>query len=82
MEALESDFEANRLHTCKHVEPVRTWLGKRRRPLPEAHAKASMRGHVYLYFGERVEPRLFGVPRGQGAIELRAWHRGSAWKQS
>ena len=66
------DFEANRLHTCKHVERVRTYLRRRRKPLPRAYLRASRRPRVYLHFGEIVEPRLFGTPKGRGAPALRA----------
>ncbi len=60
------DFEANRLHTCKHVERVRGQL--RRAPgLPAAHRHAASRPRVYLHFGEIVEPRLFGTPAGPGS---------------
>jgi hypothetical protein len=54
------DFEANRLHTCKHVERVRAWL--RQTPVPPAFAAAAARPRVYLRFGEIVEPHLFGAP--------------------
>ncbi|MBK7975678.1 MAG: DEAD/DEAH box helicase [Deltaproteobacteria bacterium] len=61
------DFEANRLHTCKHVERVRAHLGSKRTRLPAPHVTAAERGAVYLHFGEIVEPCLWGVPRGPGS---------------
>ena len=61
------DFEANRLHTCKHVERVRVWLGSPRARLPLEHQREAKRSRVYLHFGDVVEPRLFGRPRGPGA---------------
>lgn len=63
------DFEANRLHTCKHVERVRRYLARAR--LPRAFREAASRARVYLHFGESVEPRLYGVPSGRGARALR-----------
>jgi superfamily II DNA or RNA helicase len=65
------DFEANRLHTCKHVERVRTFLRRRRKPLPRAFARAARKPRVFLHFGEMVEPRLFGTPKGRGAPMVR-----------
>ena len=64
------DFEANRLHTCKHVERVRRYL--RRGRLPRSHRKAAERPRVYLHFGEVIEPRLLGRPSGRGAPAVRA----------
>lgn len=63
------DFEANRLHTCKHVERVRSYLARAR--LPRAFREVAARARVYLHFGESVEPRLFGTPRGRGSRALR-----------
>lgn len=65
------DFEANRLHTCKHVERVRLWLDRSTPAWARGHRAASDRPRVYLHFGEVVEPRLFGRPRGSGAATLR-----------
>ncbi len=64
------DFEANRLHTCKHVERVRTWLGSSRSRLPNEHQREARRPRIYLHFGDVVEPRLFGRPRGGDATVL------------
>jgi hypothetical protein len=61
------DFEANGLHTCKHVERVRTWLGSARSRLALEHRRQALRSRVYLHFGEVIEPRLFGRPRGASA---------------
>jgi len=61
------DFEANRLHTCKHVERVRAWLTSPRSRLPRAFRQDAELPRVYLHFGEVVEPRLFGRPAGRGA---------------
>ncbi len=66
------DFEANRLHTCKHVERVHAWLGSARSRLPLEHRREAQRPRVYLHFGEVVEPRLFGRPRGPGAAAVQA----------
>jgi superfamily II DNA or RNA helicase len=66
------DFEANRLHTCKHVERVRVWLDRSAPAWLRGHRDAAERPRVYLYFGEIVEPRLFGRPRGPGADIPRA----------
>ncbi|MBI2893871.1 MAG: SWIM zinc finger family protein [Deltaproteobacteria bacterium] len=64
------DFEANRLHTCKHVERVRRLLATAR--LPQAHRAASMRPRIYLHYGEVVEPRLLGGrPTGVGSAAVR-----------
>jgi len=65
------DFEANRLHTCKHVERIRIYLRNRRTKLTPAFKRAVMRPRIYLHFGEVVEPRLFGQPRGRGAPLVR-----------
>lgn len=65
------DFEANRLHTCKHVERVRTWLGSPRSQIPPGHHRDAIRPRIYLHFGEVVEPRLFGCPKGSGARTVR-----------
>ncbi len=54
------DFEANRLHACKHVERVRLTLAAGGMTLPAAHVEAARRPRVYLHFGEAVEPRWFG----------------------
>ncbi len=64
------DFEANRLHTCKHVERVRTYLRSPRTELPRAAKERSEQARVYLHFGEVVEPRLFGRARGRGSRSL------------
>ncbi|MBI4169718.1 MAG: DEAD/DEAH box helicase [Acidobacteria bacterium] len=66
------DFEANRLHTCKHVERARTCLRSPRSALGPAARRAAMRARIYLHFGELVEPRLFGSPAGRGAAAVRA----------
>ena len=65
------DFEANRLHTCKHVERVRAWLGSPRSRLPREHRRGAERPRIYLHFGEIVEPHLFGRPEGPGALAAR-----------
>ena len=65
------DFEANRLHTCKHVERVRAFLGSSRVRLTPAFLKAAQRPRIYLHFGEVVEPRLLGHPTGRGAPAVR-----------
>lgn len=65
------DFEANRLHTCKHVERVRGWLSDRRARPPAALIRRAKQPHVYLHFGEVLEPRLFGSLAGPGASALR-----------
>lgn len=65
------DFEANRLHSCKHVERIRTYLRNRRSKLTAGFKRAVMRPRIYLHFGEVVEPRLFGRPRGRGAPQVR-----------
>src|SRR5437870_2231562 len=46
------DFEANRLHTCKHVERVRTWLESTRSQRSVEHQRDVRRSRVYLHFGE------------------------------
>ncbi len=66
------DFEANRLHTCKHVEKVRSLLGSSRLKLGAGHLRAARRPGIYLHFGEIVEPRLFGRPSGRGSRAVRA----------
>ena len=66
------DFEANRLHTCKHVERARAYLQARRSPLPRAHRGAANAPRVYLHFGEVIEPRLHGSPTGRGASRVRS----------
>jgi len=65
------DFEANRLHTCKHVERVRAWLRSKRSRLPRPHRRDASRPRIYLHFGEIVEPRLFGRPVGAGGPAVR-----------
>ncbi len=65
------DFEANRLHTCKHVERARTWLRAGARRLPSPHRRAASRPRVYLHFGEVIEPRLMGRASGPGAPAVR-----------
>jgi len=65
------DFEANRLHTCKHVERVRAYLLSPRSRLPREHRRDAERPRVYLHFGEVVEPRLLGRPQGRGALAVR-----------
>jgi superfamily II DNA or RNA helicase len=64
------DFEANRLHTCKHVERVRAYLRSPRLRLPPAFRRAASRPRIYLHLGEVVEPRLFGRPRGRGSRKV------------
>jgi hypothetical protein len=66
------DFEANRLHTCKHVERARRYLTSRSGRIPAAHRVAARRPRVYLHFGEVVEPRLLGQPQGKGSAAVRA----------
>ena len=66
------DFEANRLHTCKHAERARIFLSSHRPHLAPAARRAAMRPRIYLRFGEVIEPRLFGEPSGRGAHEVRA----------
>lgn len=66
------DFEANRLHTCKHVERVRTYLRSNAAALPAGHRRTARRPRIYLHFGEVVEPRLIGRPQGPGAPAVRA----------
>lgn len=66
------DFEANRLHTCKHVERVRAFLNAPRTRLPAEHRRLASRSRIYLRFGELVEPRLLGMPRGRGTSAVRA----------
>jgi superfamily II DNA or RNA helicase len=65
------DFEANRLHTCKHVERARTFLSSHRPRLTPAARRAAMRSRIYLHFGEVIEPRLFGAPSGRGSQAVR-----------
>ncbi len=57
------DFESNELHTCKHVEHVRTWLSDGRHRRRAEFEAAIAAPHVYLYYGETLEPRLFR-PKG------------------
>ncbi|HZE89214.1 MAG TPA: DEAD/DEAH box helicase [Verrucomicrobiae bacterium] len=66
------DFEANRLHTCKHVERVRRFLSKPPVSVPRGFRLAAGRPRVYLHFGEVIEPRLFGAEKGarSGATSL------------
>ena len=64
------DFEANRLHTCKHVERVRLFLRSPRGRLAPAFRREAERTRVYLHFGEVVEPRLYGTPMGPGAGDV------------
>ncbi len=74
------DFEAARLHTCKHVEAVRLLMRGDGRPLARgggnpitpAHVEAAAAPRVFLHFGESVEPRLLGCPTGPGADAVRA----------
>jgi superfamily II DNA or RNA helicase len=66
------DFEANRLHACKHVESVRAYLRRTKDALPARHRRAAGRARIYLHFGELVEPRLLGRPEGPGAPAVRA----------
>ena len=66
------DFEANRLHTCKHVERVRAFLNAPGTRLPAEHRRLARRPRIYLHFGELVEPRLLGTPEGRGAPAVRA----------
>lgn len=65
------DFEANRLHTCKHVERVRTYMRSPAFRRLSRHRNKVLRPRVYLHFGEVVEPRLLGVPKGHGAPAVR-----------
>lgn len=65
------DFEANRLHTCKHVERVRAFLGSSRVRLTPTFRRAAQRPRIYLHLGEVVEPRLLGHPTGRGAPAVR-----------
>lgn len=71
------DFEANRLHTCKHVERVRARMRGKEGALPAGYRRAAGRSRVYLHFGEVVEPRLLGRPEGTGAPAVRAAFDGS-----
>ena len=66
------DFEANRLHTCKHVERGRAFLKAPRTRLPTQHRRLAQRPRIYLHFGELVEPRLLGMPKGHGGPTVRA----------
>ena len=66
------DFEANRLHTCKHVERARAFLSAPRVRLGPAFRRAAARPRIYLHFGEVVEPRLLGRPTGRGSRRVRA----------
>jgi superfamily II DNA or RNA helicase len=66
------DFEANRLHTCKHVERARRWLRGAGRTLPRPHRREALRPGIFMHFGEVVEPRLFGRPAGRGSTAVRA----------
>jgi superfamily II DNA or RNA helicase len=66
------DFEANRLHTCKHVERVRNFLRSPRGRLAPAFRRAAERARIYLHLGEVVEPRLYGALLGPGATEVNA----------
>ena len=64
------DFEANRLHTCKHTERVRRFLRAADGRLSAAHREAAARPRIYLHFGEVIEPRLLSRPRGRGAAAV------------
>ena len=66
------DFEANRLHSCKHVERVRRKMAAGQPLLPPGHRRAAQRPRIYLHHGEVVEPRLFGAPSGVGSVAVRA----------
>jgi len=66
------DFEANRLHACKHVERVRAYMRGKDGKLPAGYRRAAGRARIYLHFGEVVEPRLLGRPEGPGAPAVRA----------
>lgn len=66
------DFEANRLHTCKHVERVRRKIAAAQPQMPPAHRKAAKRPRIYLHHGEVIEPRLFGSPTGVGSMTVKA----------
>jgi superfamily II DNA or RNA helicase len=55
------DFEANRLHSCKHVERVRLSLAADGLDLSAPHVAAADRPRAYLHFGESLEPRWFGA---------------------
>ncbi len=65
------DFEANRLHTCKHVERVRTYMRSPTYRRMDRQRALAGRPRIYLHFGEVVEPRLFGTPKGRGAPAAR-----------
>lgn len=65
------DFEANRLHTCKHVERARVYLRSPAYRRRSDHRRLATRPRVYLHFGEVIEPRLFGTPKGRGAPAVR-----------
>ena len=65
------DFEANRLHTCKHVERIRTYMRSPAYRRLSDHREQASRPRVYLHLGEVVEPRLFGAPKGRGAPAVR-----------
>ncbi len=65
------DFEANRLHTCKHVERVRTYMRSPAYYRLDRHRALAGRPRAYLHFGEVLEPRLFGAPKGRGAPAAR-----------
>ncbi len=65
------DFEAARLHTCKHVERVRQLMQDGGGAIPAAHRSAAAAPRVYLHLGEFVEPRLLGRPAGPGAPAVR-----------
>jgi len=65
------DFEANRLHGCKHVERVRSFMASPEYEPLRRHRWHAGRSRVYLHFGEVVEPRLLGFPKGRGAPAVR-----------
>jgi superfamily II DNA or RNA helicase len=65
------DFEANRLHTCKHVEWVRTKLRSSSSTIPSPHRRVAAKPRIYIHLGEVVEPRLYGRPSGSGSRAVR-----------
>jgi hypothetical protein len=66
------DFEANRLHTCKHVERIRLLLRCDAACVPEQHRKHAQAPRIYLRFGALIEPHLYGHPTGRGARAVRS----------
>jgi hypothetical protein len=77
------DFEANRLHACKHVERVRAYLRAKEGTLPAVYRRAAARPRVYLHFGEVVESRLLGRPEGAaGRSSPTRWASGRPFRRS